>query len=311
MKNGPPIVFVHFGPENCWYFPYVLYQAKKSNPNSEIILMSESGQFKGIRHVPISEYGNEWAEQFKRQYIHRSSNFFNFELSCYLRWFYILEFMKKEKIESLVHLDTDVLLYSCVTDILTRRLQEHWDCAFTIHADAEKPCVWEASAHLCCWSRSALYDFCYFMLSFEETQREYIKEKLEWHRSNGISGGISDMVCLYMFWNNKRDRVMNLLVQTPNGCIDGNINSSSNYFKNEFIIEHGIKKIRFINNMPYLIPSASPNRYVLAHALHFQGSSKIHIPDYYCGGFFPGLPAKKIRRYVKKCCRLLSLNHFP
>ena len=113
-----PIIFVHTGNSNI--ISYALNQARKFNPDSEIILLGDESnswvQKHGFRHFNVSDYYG-MAEKFNDVYVHMSPNPIGYERFCFQRWMVIKEFLDScEEIDRFVYLDTDVLLYSILTE---------------------------------------------------------------------------------------------------------------------------------------------------------------------------------------------------
>ena len=113
-----PIIFLHRG--NSDYLAISLEQAKYTNPNSRIILLGDNlnssiGTRVGVEHFLIDNYFNG-ANDFSKIYEHHSTNNYNYELFCFQRWFIISEFVKSQNIDSFIHIDSDVLLFSNLTE---------------------------------------------------------------------------------------------------------------------------------------------------------------------------------------------------
>ena len=89
-----PIIFVHTGNSNI--ISYALNQARKFNPDSEIILLGDESnswvQKHGFRHFNVSDYYG-MAEKFNDVYVHMSPNPIGYERFCFQRWMVIKEFL--------------------------------------------------------------------------------------------------------------------------------------------------------------------------------------------------------------------------
>jgi hypothetical protein len=288
MNQDTKIVFIHRGYR--WYLPYALYQANFASPNSEVVLIGDSLNFKGIQIEPLDKIQSEKIQKFKQCYFHRSTNKESFELFCWLRWFYLLEYMYQNKVSSVLHLDSDVLLYSSIEEISNCYGHLNWECGLSIPKQDSNYFTWSASGHISYWTITALEDFCNLTIaSFSE--REYLEKyqkKWDWHLSQNKPGGICDMTTLYLFWEANQNRIINMAKSEQSDVFDLNMNIASNYENPQYVTESGIKKVHFVNGHPYLVPINQTEALDRAHALHFQGGAKRYIRDFYTGPSFPG-----------------------
>ena len=117
MNDDIKIAFVHKG--NSWYLPYVLNQAVAFNKEN-VVLIKDAGpnvDIKGVDNIYINNLKDEMSLKFVENYIHSSSNSHNYELFCWLRWFYLLEYMKQNNIKKIFYSDSDGLIYESVNEI--------------------------------------------------------------------------------------------------------------------------------------------------------------------------------------------------
>jgi hypothetical protein len=282
------IVFIHNG--NSWYLPYVLNQARSVNGNSDVVLIGNCKVHEKVQFVPLENLRDRNSDTFRSRYHHMSDNKHEFELFCWLRWFYLLEYMRAEHVQSVLHLDSDVLLCSSVDEIKRNYSNTMSDCAFLIPRQDHDSFSWAASGHISFWTIDQLEEFCAFCLN-SLCQREYqelYKQKWNWHLANQEPGGISDMTTLYLFWREREARITNLAIDHNGNVFDMLISSGFNYYEDEYLTESCKKQIRFIDRRPYLLRNDGSRNPVRVHALHFQGVAKRYIPYYYRGKGFRG-----------------------
>lgn len=286
MNQDTKIVIIHEG--YAWYLPYVLYQAKFASPNSDVVLIGDNLEFEQIHVESLSNFEGDNIRQFKRYYSHMSTNPKWFEIFCFLRWFYLLNYMRKYQIQSVLHLDSDVLLYSSIEDIKDAYFNMDWKCAYLIPKQDFDSFVWTASPHVSYWTIDALEDFCSFIInSFKK--EEYLKlyqKKWDWHQTQQKSGGICDMTTLYLYWEANSGRIINLAKSHKANVFDHNINISLNYNLNQYLTEDGLKKVHFVNNKPFFFRDDEANELDRVHALHLQGGAKKYIKRFYIGKLF-------------------------
>jgi hypothetical protein len=288
MNSNTRIVFIHNG--KSWYLPYVLRQAKFISPKSEVVLIGNDSGSEELEAKPLEALISKDIINFQQSYKHLSSNSEKFELFCWLRWFYLLEYMRRERVQSVLHLDSDVLLFSSMEDIETNYSEIALNCAFSIPKQEFYSYEWCASGHISYWTIEALEEFCDFIVkSFNSTEYiELYRDKWNWHLKNQVVGGICDMTTLYLFWMDRQEKIGNLAINHNGNVFDHNINKASNYYENEYVIKSNKKKVTFVKGNAYLSSAANPDDLIRVHGLHFQNIAKQFIPSFYTGKNFKG-----------------------
>jgi len=119
-EKVPCIIYFHegFSP----YLPFALRQATQSNPRAQVILLGDkNNRIPGIQyeHHLLSDYEARHRE-FLDCYRHFHAGHLGDERRCIERWVYLSEFLKKQKIEEFLFLDSDMLLFSDVGEILSK-----------------------------------------------------------------------------------------------------------------------------------------------------------------------------------------------
>ena len=281
------IIFIHQG--NSWYLPYALYQAQATNPDRPINLLGNGQSWRGIKTTSLMDLESDPIRQFRANYQHLSTNPREFELFCWLRWFYLFNYLQQNNLPAVLYLDSDALLYSSLEKI--NQTYHHFNgyCALSIPQQSTQPFIWSASAHVSYWTRESLGDFCQFCLdSFSPgaTLTRY-QEKWHWHCQNQKPGGICDMTTLYFFWEAHQSEILNLAKRYQGHVFDHNINVSGNYENPQYQIHNGIKRLEFIHNIPYFFPQNPDLPGDRVHLLHCQGEAKTLLPQLYRGSPFP------------------------
>jgi len=281
MDQNAKIVFIHSG--DNWYLPYVLHQAKHVSPDSEVVLLGQLSNSTSIQNVTLEKLREPNSiKEFNKIYVHMSTNPKDFELFCFTRWHYLLEYMHLSKTRSIFYFDSDVLLYSPIKDIAEIYGRQISACAYLIIKQDVSSMRWSATAHASYWTLDFLEKFCNFTRECfcQDKYLNMLKQKWAWHVTNDKPGGICDMTVLFLFWLENSGNIANLAINYNNNVFDDNINSSANYEENEYLMHRRWKKIKFINKEPMLIKADNKKNLVRAHALHFQGTAKRYIPLY-------------------------------
>jgi hypothetical protein len=282
-----PIVFIHKG--DSWYLPYVLRQALLVNNNSHVTLISDvkaNSDIEGLQISLISDLYTDLAKEFTQIYKHLSSNSPNYEMFCWLRWFYLLEYMEKNNINQVFYLDSDVLIFTNPNHISHLYPEIKDSCAFLIPKQEHTSYYWCSGGHISYWTQDILRRFCQFTIDTFKRQNllNMYNQKWNWHVNNKVSGGICDMTTLYLFSREYSDCVINFLSNNREGFFDMNFNASSNFLKNEYELQNNYKKTIFQDNKP--LGLRRDKTIIHFHNIHFQGWAKKLIPNYYRGKYF-------------------------
>ncbi|MDN5214293.1 hypothetical protein QQ020_19600 [Fulvivirgaceae bacterium BMA12] len=288
MNQNTQIVFIHRGYSR--YLPYAIYQAKSASPNTDIVFIGNKLNFKGIKVEHLDNLYSDEIEEFKAHYAHMSTNSEKFELFCWLRWFHLLNYMRKNKVQSVLHLDSDVMLYSSIEDIKKAYADVPLECALSIPKQDSSSFKWTASGHISFWTIDALEDFCKMILDSYQ-KKDYLnlyRQKWHWHVAENKPGGICDMTTLYLFWQANTSRVVSLSRSHKGNVFDDNINAASNSEIDQYVTELGRKKVKFVKKRPFFFKEDRKEELDRVHALHLQGDAKSQMKRYYKGKFFPG-----------------------
>jgi len=256
-----PIIFIHN--QNSNYLPLSLWQARKSNPGSEVILIGDSYSAHFgflVSHVNIKEY-SKGASEFAKRFVNFSTNPHNFELICIQRWFILKEFLIRNGIESCIYLDSDILLYGDVTEDARRFSSFGMTIAgISGHSNFIK-------------KTTTLSEFCGFLMESYKgpAEIEILKTKYARFRENHEEGGISDMTFFMEFKWLYPDKILDIGVPLQNKLYD----ISMNYI--EYVHNgHGIKSVRKAKNgSVYLRHNTEP--LIKMQTLHFQGKTKVYM----------------------------------
>jgi hypothetical protein len=263
-----PLVFIHH--RNSPYLAHTLAQARAWSPASPLYLIgddSNAGVYPFVNHVNMSRYAAS-ADAFRKIYRHFSPNGEAYELFCFLRWFYLRDFLRESGLERIVHVDSDVLLYVDVN-----REQANWYgydltlvrgyCAGNMFVNR----------------RRAIEDLC--DLTWDLYAASGAQERLEaiYAQRQKTGEGISDMVPLKMLYDARRDRVAEMTgLRSDGSWWDANIHLSEG-----FEMEDGRKRTVFRNGLPCCRQIENGHE-VRFKCLHFQGGAKRHIEPAYLAG---------------------------
>lgn len=304
---GPtPILFIHNKKSN--YLLPAIYQAKYSNPGSEIFIISSLNTKEyyspHATFINIDDYFTD-AKQFQSIYKHLSTNTYALELIWIQRWFALNEIMKKMKFERMVILDSDCMLYT--------NISSEWDLLKGFDF-ALVDIICPAVTFVC--NPNALQKLCNFITE-EYTVRleKNIKKYEEKFVIPGNPGGIGDMTHFGTF-NEAYKTVYDLSRFKNNSTFDLNIRADVNSSNSKdltpdeklgFKINSSteLKVVTWQNGKPYGTIKES-NKKILLKSLHFQGAAKGNMAFFYRGSsllkwkFIKAFYKEKIIQMIKK-----------
>ena len=300
MSGNTSIVLVHRG--DNWYLHYSLNQIVSLGAGSTVFLLGDEKTIKSfgqIKTVNLNDLYSRKAMEFVDNYVHMCTNPYDFELFCFLRWFHLLEFMKSEKIDKVLYLDSDILLYTPLVDILNMYKGILLNCGYMIPQQEHESLFWAASGHTSYWHYEALDEFCKFLSATykdSEINRLYQK-KWDYHKNRKVLGGVNDMTAFYLYWRRESKHITNLSEIVQGGTFDHNINVPMNLIRDEYKMRGPIKMINFKSNIPFgeTVDQGREERY---HTLHFQGDAKNNIPAFYTGKPFSRKLSHDIAWYI-------------
>lgn len=264
-----PVVLIHMGNPD-----YLQYSIGKALERNEVILIGDTKPNilnDRFSFYNISDYLTDEYNTFVKNYKHLSTNPYNFELFCFLRWFVLKEFMCRQNIEVTFYIDSDVMLY-VNTDEEYHKFSQY---DFTLlHRTAA------VSSFI---NKIGIENFCNFLSKTYSEQNSYNFEKIESHflirQKHGLGGGVCDMTLLEYFHYHPDTgggpgKVGEMMSIINDSTYDHNINAEDQYF--EF---QGIKKVQMIDGIPYVM-SKKLNKLIKFNSLHFNSSAKSLMRQY-------------------------------
>jgi len=273
------IVLIHNN--YSWYLQFTINNAKFYNNNITLLgnNLNNLQKLKVDKIIDLSKYSDsEKIILFKKLYFHLSPNSYDYELFCFLRWFYLFEYVKEYNLDYVLYIDSDYLLFDNLNNILNLTKINY--AAFSIPKQSYSTYYWTASGHVSIWTKESLEDFCNFIIR-AYSEISYI-DKLKEKFNNSCSGGICDMTVFYLFYLEKESLITNLVNISNSYTHDHNINSSDNYLPKQFCTLFDIKFVFFYKGIPYFLDNRKNK--IQAGGIHCQGTSKILIPLLYKGG---------------------------
>lgn len=264
-----PIVVIHKGAQ-----PYVekaLQITRKTNRLVYLLGDDSNKHFAktcDIQHIPIKslEVSKEQSK-FIQKFVNYSTNPRDYELICFLRVFWLEEFMKKFKYERVFHLDSDcILLY----DISTYKFTE--EIAYSINNNFDNEFRMASSIHNGLLNVEFVTKFIELCndIYVNKSKFNLIQGKINYHTTNNIPGGICDMTLYYLLMKEGL-KIQPLNVEHDGYVFINNINGSegsdskTQYEKGKFTI-----KITDKNK----IYDTIHKKHSTLFSIHYQGGAK-------------------------------------
>jgi hypothetical protein len=266
MKQRP-IIFIHNF--NHSYLPLSLWQARKSNPDSEIILIGDgwNAHFDFLaEHVRAADYRKS-ASEFARHFVNFSTNPSDFERICLERWFILDEFMQSRGIEQCLYLDSDILQFGNIMEDARRFSSFGMTVAgISGHSNFIN-------------RREDLSDFCRFIMESytRENAHNILEEKYRKFREKHEAGGISDMTFFTEFRELHPDRILDIGEPIEGMAYDIAM-SYIEFSRNE----NGIKKVEKLPDGRLEVFMRGEGTVELRN-LHFQGEAKKYMKQHLFG----------------------------
>lgn len=281
------------------YVKTCVTQAGKYNP--EVILFGDKATKAYSRSwIDVSEFTSEKWEEFLSVFENYSTYPLSWALGIFKRFFIFEEYMKKNRIEKCVILDSDVLVWCSFDNI--EFLQEA-DVALEICEDQrlsslpfENDYRWGACAGVAVMTLDALCDFTAFTVETYKTNKKLLLEKWDVHRRYHLPGGICEMSLLYLWMKKRSDQYktvnFGLMRENVLPCVvagnRGNGYGKTDVFKTE---KTGVLRecvsVYFKDKIPYVYGKRN-NIPIRVLSIHFGGKTKIFMDNFSRGKTYGG-----------------------
>lgn len=271
-----PVVFIHNGAQE--YLKCAIESAKKLD-NEIVLLGDETNKFLSDKWYDMDMLAGKRYESFKKDYVHMSTNSYEFELACFKRYFSLLSYMESEGISRCIMIDSDILTY-CTYETLN--CFQQYDFVATIpYGQAEFD--WCVGPQILGITLEALKDLVCYIEDTYNNHLERLKAKDVYYKERHLKGGICDMSLLYLWVQRTEFSCYNLL-DYKEAVFDNSV-QMANYdqkiwFQRNVLL--GIKKLILRNDKLYVVREDNNERVEVA-TLHFQGSAKSIMADVYYG----------------------------
>lgn len=267
------------------YLMLCIRQAEKSG--NDVILFGDNGNKDWCNNwINVKDVHLQKWNQFLVAFENLSTYPDAWAKGIFHRFFIFEQYIKEKNINSFFVLDSDILLYA---DLSQFDIWNGVDFAASIPESNQlgneivNNLRWTINAGVSYWTKNSIINFTDFCIDTYTNRKEILKKKWYFHQIHHYPGGICEMSLLYLWVKaNPMMKVLNLVNTGILGIVfNSDINGKEGYFKDEFklITSLGIKKIYFINEMPYLIKK--DGSHVIVQNLHFVGVAKLLMEDIY------------------------------
>lgn len=280
-----PIIIIHSNDAD--YLVDVLWQAKQYN--ERVILLGDDKnkhRCTDVEYYPMSDY-NKSSSYFATIYKHMTGLPYEFELSCFARWFILEEFMRLNNIPIAFYCDSDVMLYCNITEEYIANFSQHRMSVMQ---------VGYSGGLVSYWDQASIDGLTSFLRNF------YEDPKIAWYENEFKNNRLwihDDTPMLTDFVANNRTnlKIGNLGQMINNSTFDpcvwydvhiepywpGPSWVNKKYRMRDVPIpgysSQPLKDIVWEQNLPYCY-NIDLNVLVRLKSLHFQGATKRVIKDY-------------------------------
>ena len=274
-----------------WAVPSINY-CSKMNPNCEINIITDFSELKNIFNSDkiiihsLDDYKTDDIAWVSQNYIHLSTNPYQFELNSIIRFFYLRNFCKKNQIFDFFYNEPDVLVFSDVIED-NKNIKSKNYVTTLIHGLG-------GGVNFIDNNIGVLEKFCEIVVNtYSNPQISpyafQMDKQIICHdnniKNNIPAGGVCDMY-FWMWYKNNKDNVLKDMDINDNGiflqtCIHMGMNDpiyGLYKWKYEWCdkLSLNIKTLNFENNKCF---GEYENEKVQIKYLHFHGNRKLIIPD--------------------------------
>lgn len=286
-----PTIFCHIG--NQEYLRCAIDSAVVSG-NDVILLGDNTNKLLCPKWVDQTQLDLSIYTEFVKVYKHLSTNSIEFELRCFKRFFLIKSFMECMHINACFMVDSDVLLFQNLN-----KLPLYDNINLVISRRIEQPKYgWTVSPHIFYCTLNVLNEFIDFLFYEYTYNVKQLIEKYDYYKNNKKNGGVCDMTLLYLWCLNRNDYLNLCTIENP--VFDLSV-QSVNQFSDKIFIKDNIlkmKKILSVNDEYKFC--LNDGTLVKAAAIHFQGTAKSVMPDYWNKRSYPTMIVHRYLNYMSK-----------
>jgi hypothetical protein len=221
--------------------------------NDRVVLVGdESNRGFWTDHWDSSRAGLPRLDEFRRTYVKMSDYPEFYETAFWRRPFAVEAWMRAEGVGHAFVLDSDTVTFADYSTTVLPALPDGCAAAMmTFHEQGSFD--WASSFHFSYWTLEALADFNAFCIEAyrDPVLRGRLETKYRWHLDNRRPGGICEMTLLYLWRERHEARTWNPARVWDGMVADSAITTPDNYFRDEYVMRRGFKKLVFRKGLPY------------------------------------------------------------
>jgi hypothetical protein len=265
-----PVVFIHKG-----YQDYLGYTLKQANKNNEVVLIGDTNPSVNSRTFEFEPISNNFGEcdEFRKHYQHLNTTPIDYEIFCYQRWFILKNYMEKNNKNVVFYADSDVMVFSDVTN--EWRKFNQYDMTLLHRTAAIASFI----------TLEGIRNLCKLIMDTYKDKNSYNYKKIASHfhvrRECGLAGGVCDMTLLEFFHycsdcGGGPGKIGEMMQIIDDSTYDHNINVPDQGFD----FKNGYKNYNIKEGIPYVF-NHRLNKEIKFNSLHFQGGAKQLIKSVY------------------------------
>lgn len=232
-----------------------------------------------VNHFHVKDFDNCEVNRLKRCFINYSTMDSSFEIKCFLRVFYLKQLMLTTGINKFFHIDSDCIVFDNISDIFNST--NNIENAYSLQKYSEE----KNSFHMvgCIHNGLLTLDLCniFIQLCFDiyenKSKLNLIQEKVNYHKTNNISGGICDMTFFWLIYKEKLCNIFDLndivIFQEEECTFDHNITIAYGFLGEETYQKNGnFKNITIKDGKNYI--TSKNGKLIRLLSIHYSGDAK-------------------------------------
>ena len=220
--------------------------------NHAVLIGDESNRGFWQHHWDSSASPMPKFDAFNRAFVKMSDYPDFYEMANWRRPFATEAWMRSEGIDEVVILDGDTVTFSdYAEDVVPTIAGDCVAAVMTLHDQGGFD--WASSLHFSWWTLDALADFTSFCIEgYRDPEiRGRLEAKYRWHLEHRQPGGVCEMTLLH-FWRERNEKLVFNAAKVWDGKVaDAAITTPGNYYKDEYAMRRGFKKLVFRRGLPY------------------------------------------------------------
>jgi len=280
MHPSIPLIIMHSGVQ-----PYFQKCVELNTKFNDVILIGDKSNLRTftqnprVKHYHTFNLETDDTREFRRYFKNYSTNSFDAEYACFVRYFHYITIMDELGIDKIAVCDSDCLFLEDVNLLWPALMPPDAEAGMprNLHID-DQPMVDKACNSAGFLTRAFCVKFVVLMreIYLFQTKYDVIEPKIRWHAIHEVPGGSSDMTILTAMWDRGIANIVDLtgtqLFANEVCVFDWNLQSAAGFNGKDtyMLLQSGIKYAKKMNGTKFYF-ATKEMEYIRALTFHFQG----------------------------------------